>query len=907
LDGVKRWIAVGSVVVVAIVAIVWWRHGGSSTQEPAGGPHRTGEIPATPTERAATGGPIDTFVVLADDDPKGTLRLEGQVLDAQDHPVAGATVVLGSAPPRTVTTEGDGSFAFDGLVGRPYTVVARAAQGVAGPVTARLTDKTEPLILRLRAGATLTVDVVGIDAKPIDGATIELRGVDRQTVTATKGSAKLAPVVPGMYEVVGYAPGTAKTFQTVRVTGDTKVRIMLAPGAPASGRVVDDRGTPVSGAHVIFAAAGEFRGQGDPHLDGVTTGGDGTFRFPALPAGSFRFVANHPEHAPGTSPLVALDGKSEKTGITIQMAAGAVVHGRVVDIAKKPVSGARVRIGEPFGQFGDGARGRRRGGARQPPHQAYTDAQGEFEIRGLPRAELEATASHESGASSAVTVDTTKGDVVNVVLTLDMTLTIAGVVVDPAGQPIEGVQVSAIPRDGPRGLGGRETTDGSGKFKLTGLAAGTYFVRASRSALPGGFGGRNRARDGIEAEAGKQDVRIVLPAEGSVKGKVAFSDGSSPVVFTASVGSVESSFAGGEFLLGAIAPGDYQLRVRGPMFDTRTVDISVDSNKTTDVGTIVVAAGRQLAGIVVANGQPVAGATVYAGAQLRGIGSTTPGGFGGADPKTDTTGPDGSFALAGFGEGDVAIVADLPSIGRSKALRVTDDAPNQSQLVLELQAYGSLSGVLHQGASAQGVAVTAQSTTTPGALFVVQAGADGAYRFDRLAPDTYKVSATLGNPRRGMHFYSKQIDVPLGTEVTLDLSVDAGAVTVTAQPVGSKGQVGLAIGWLATGAITATTANELQLKLAAAGTGASQMVPARPPDPSTFTEVVPGPYTACFVPLPLEVRGQQAIGYMGRHATKLPAYCQAVTVAPSPATQAITVPVVVPAMIPDNPPPGGGP
>jgi hypothetical protein len=336
------------------------------------------------------GGPGDTFVVLADDDPKGTLRLEGQVLDAQDHPVGGATVVLGSSPPRTATTEGDGSFAFDGLVGRPYTVVARAAQGVAGPVTARLTERSEPLVLRLRAGATLTVDAVGLDAKPLDGATIELRGVDRQTATTAKGVAKFAPVAPGMYEVVGFAPGTAHAYATARVAGETKVRIMLAPGAPASGRVVDDRGTPVSGAQVIFAEAGSFRAQADPHLDGVTTGPDGVFRFPALPAGSFRFVANHPDHAPGTSPLVALDG-GERTGID-HARRGAVVRGKVVDTAKRPVSG-RVRVGERSGTSG------RRGGARQPAHRAYTDAQGAFELRGLPRGELEATASHEVGAS----------------------------------------------------------------------------------------------------------------------------------------------------------------------------------------------------------------------------------------------------------------------------------------------------------------------------------------------------------------------------------------------------------------------------------------------------------------------------------------------------------------------------
>ena len=56
--------------------------------------------------------------VMIDDDPKGALRLEGQVIDGDDKPVKGATVVLSSNPPRTDVTEDDGTFAFDALVGR---------------------------------------------------------------------------------------------------------------------------------------------------------------------------------------------------------------------------------------------------------------------------------------------------------------------------------------------------------------------------------------------------------------------------------------------------------------------------------------------------------------------------------------------------------------------------------------------------------------------------------------------------------------------------------------------------------------------------------------------------------------------------------------------------------------------
>src|SRR5258708_29362798 len=114
-------------------------------------------------------------------------------------------------------------------------------------------------------------------------------------------------------------------------------------------------------------------------------------------------------------------------------AGGAAVRGHVVDATKQPLPSARVRIGISS----------RRGMIFEPPRQAYSDGKGEFEIKGLPKRELAAVAMHETGASQSKDVDTTRGDVSSVELVIDVTGSIAGIVVDPQGQPVEGVQVSA--------------------------------------------------------------------------------------------------------------------------------------------------------------------------------------------------------------------------------------------------------------------------------------------------------------------------------------------------------------------------------------------------------------------------------------------------------------------------------
>src|SRR5512140_2164605 len=211
----KRTRLVASAAVIMAVAGGWWWRSHRTAPEPTAISTTGSSAPAAATHRDRPQRSGDLGVqlrVMIDDDPKGPLRLEGQVVDADNHGVAGATVVIAANPPRSATTEADGGFAFDGLVGRPYTLIARAAKGVAGPVTARLTEKSDPVVLRLRPAGKLTVTVVGTDGKPIDGATVELRGIDVSRATVKGKTAVFAPVVPGGYQIAAWADGMARAF-----------------------------------------------------------------------------------------------------------------------------------------------------------------------------------------------------------------------------------------------------------------------------------------------------------------------------------------------------------------------------------------------------------------------------------------------------------------------------------------------------------------------------------------------------------------------------------------------------------------------------------------------------------------------------------------------------------------------
>jgi len=88
--------------------------------------------------------------------------------------------------------------------------------------------------------------------------------------------------------------------------------------------------------------------------------------------------------------------------------------------------------------------------------------------------------------------------------------------------------------------------------------------------------------------------------------------------------------------------------------------------------------------------------------------------------------------------------------------------------------------------------------------------------------------------------------------------------------------------------------------MAAAGAGSSQWVIIRRGEPAKFTELTPGSYSACVVAFPAEVQGMAAMQYIEKHSDSLPAFCQPVTVAQTPAEQLVTVPVDLPPYIGDG-------
>ena len=888
---------------IAIAVAVWlvlFSGGNHAKPTPAPAPANKVELPKVPhaaqDEAPAPSGMAPRWSL--DIDPEGPLRLEGQVVDEDGHGVGDAEVWLSSVPPRSVKSEDDGTFAFDKLVGREYQLSAVAEDLTGGPVEYKLTDTSDPIVIRLTRAATVIVTVLADDGKPIEGAEVKLAGMGERTArSAADGNATLAPVHPGWVAVrvtaPGYAPGQA--FTQIGSPGATgKLEVRLHRGLEVSGLVIDEHEKPIAKAHVTVAGIWDIPGGSEP----VETDAKGRFTFPALAPGSHTLVASDGVHAPARSaPVTVADRRVDN--VTIVMLAGGTLAGSVVDDAGKPVPFATVRVA------GDGQQM-----WMIDSRQATSDRAGEFELRGLARAKLKARAESDDAASQIASVDLTSTTKAEIKLVLDVKGTIAGVVVDEADQPIAEVQVNAFPDvlggNAPEGMSlaglSSATTDGAGHFTIRGLPDGSYRVRGAR-ASGGMFTWGQR---GTPAKVGDKNVKVVLAADGSVVGKLALENGRAPKLATVQLGFLPGTPAGGDgtFKLGAVPPGTYDLHVRGAEFaDFVQHDVKVEPGKPTDVGTLKLVRGRKLTGRVVdANGSPVPGAKVKAGNMLfsmQGAEDQMASFEEMSGMRTAVTDQDGRFTVIGIAKKATNVLADHPDRGRSNALEIpagTDDPP---PVTLQLRGFGSISGkVTLEGKPVAGATITDAPKGGGAQVRMVQSEADGTFKLTRIGEGTHVVSA-MQQSAFGMSLKSTSTTVQVragkDTKVTIDIPVGTIALTVTIKPQANQ-KVDAAQVFLFRGALAVHNAKELTDGFLGGGVqGMKFWFGGDKPAPE-FDELVAGNYSVCSIPITGDMSDSQFQQRMQAHMEALKVYCKQVKLTESPQQQSVVQ--ELPAMAP---------
>jgi hypothetical protein len=276
----------------------------------------------------------------------------------------------------------------------------------------------------------------------------------------------------------------------------------------------------------------------------------------------------------------------------------------------------------------------------------------------------------------------------NVVVRLGEALTITGVVRDGSGKPVAGVRVFARPLDPRGGVGwGNGRSGADGKFVLTGLGQGRYRVSA-------------RTTTGAEVavadvESGARDLVLVVPAPGSISGRVVAPEGSLGNVTTVWVIPRLEGRRGprishrvqsedGSFRIGDLSPGAYDV----------SAGTGTESAFSEVFEGVTVVEGQDTGGIVLrlapsasircraqdAAGGPLVGARVV----VRLTEGRSGGGF-----KVGTTGTDGEYTATGLRPGTyrVEMTHDGITARRDDVAAAAGDALD---LVLRLPGTGRL-------------------------------------------------------------------------------------------------------------------------------------------------------------------------------------------------------------------------
>uniref|UniRef100_UPI003D0A9EE4 carboxypeptidase regulatory-like domain-containing protein n=1 Tax=Haliangium sp. TaxID=2663208 RepID=UPI003D0A9EE4 len=703
----------------------------------------------------------------------GTFSLVGEVVDTGGGAVAEAVVTsiielgpglevagpsLDTSPAVVAIADADGTFTLEGLeVGRHrlrvegdgfFTAEVRFFEVPA--------DSVRLVVARRVAVRGQVVDPAGGSVADIpvsvlrDGVTVARARTDEAGAFAVDGLSE------GVFQVWAGAGTRAAPVRSVARLGAgpfEPVELILGPAVVVTGRVVDRKsGAGVRAAVMLSSIAGAGTGAGEPTRHGHSDE-RGDFRIEAVPAGPWRVEAD-------AAGYLATEALSFEAGAgaapVVELEPGAVLAGRVVDRLDRPVVGAVVMA---QGLGGDGravvlsAESVARRAARVRGQVAVGGA-----TRFLPRGEL-------GVMLGPIPMPPPPGAAVT---------RIAAPVPEEMVETLETGRTSAHGRDGgvddagaalaradadepePDPAAARFVTDEQGRFRITGVPAGRYQLRAAhpdyadaRSAVL--VVGRGQEREGLRLVMVPGVLiigRVSTPADEPVVGATVAAEmpalGPQPKLDAALTDNERieperlQAVTGldGRYRLGPVAI-DVHLRVNaaGHGGAARAVRLGAAAKlpnelvERTEDFVLVVADARLRGRVRDASGFAVREARVTLAAGPGRGGDLAAG-------RSALTGEDGRFVIAGLAPGRYPVEVEHADFPPARAEAGTDD-----ELEVELAFGGGLSGQVrdvHTGAGIAGAEIEARG---PGqARRELRSGDDGGFELVPIAAGSWAVS-----------------------------------------------------------------------------------------------------------------------------------------------------------------------
>jgi len=463
---------------------------------------------------------------------------------------------------------------------------------------------------------------------------------------------------------------------------------------------------------------------------------------------------------------------------------------------------------------------------------ARTDPRGEYLLTGLANGEYEVEfrsppggsldyVRQRYGPSKAVTV--VWGSITPAIdAQLEEGGAISGVAQNAeTGQPAGGVSVCAYNAVGEGEACAR--TEASGSYRLTGLAAGSYTVgfetTGAGAYFPQYFDEATSASEArsVPVEAGRTTAAVDAslfantdPGDGAIAGLVADASTGAPlagievcaydVASEGLFGECTLSTAGGRYLLGGLATGEYELEFSSPQNgDISYLSVLYEEGRPVKVAAASIAAGRnarlvaggKLTGTVTsaATGRPVQGDGACATDEEQEVEACAPST---ADGSYAITGlPAGNYTVAFYGAGigfanQYYDEADTLATAEKIALSSGDTVGG---IDARLQAGSSIGGLVTSGVTGRPLphvlvcALSAQEAVVECAI----SENDGEYTIAGVPPGEWRVGFDAGRGYQiqfydGVSKFSAARAVTVATGATVK-GIDAAMLTSSAEPV----------------------------------------------------------------------------------------------------------------------------
>lgn len=653
-----------------------------------------------------------------------------------------------------------------------------AGRAEAAPPTPDCGTADTPCGLELPVPLEVTGEVRdAVSARPVAGALVWPSDEPDRAVAADSRGRFVLRFAPGSRPqwfsaaADGYAP--AKVWQRPD-DAPQPLLVALRPAMRIAGRAVDADGAPLAGVRLrLLRAAGGFGVQPPAPSEEVETasGGDGRFRFPAVAAEGGRWLR---AELAGYAPEAVLLRPETAGELEVVLRSGGGIAGRLIDRAGAPVPGGRVRIADrrshdPFAPDGGLHLGA----------ESTAGADGGFAIGHLAAGRYTLTVDHPGHDTRLLPpVEVAEGRTVDLgEIELAPGGSLAGLVLDPGGRPVDGAWASVVVESDSGGLHrapGRTAEDG--RFELTGLPLGEPLRLSVWTS-----GHPNEEIAGIvlpldeplvvELRAGSQVFgRVVGPRGEPVDGAhvQAYVDVAVPGGTQHGGSGNGTTAADGGFRIGGLVAGSLRLVAQAeghPDAQVAGMDIGDDG----EVGPIEIRleAGAGLSGRVLApDGSPAPGAsvTVHSGRAPAELGIDRPSdlprpaGPTRAFSTRAVTDVRGEFTLEGTVLGPATVVAEHDLLGDGAAELLVRPGANEVTVILDPR--GRIHGrvVDGDGFAVAGAQVDLGEAGKIGWGRSTQTDAEGRFVFHRMDPGDYRLVA--GAP--GLRLDGPPVSVTLG-------------------------------------------------------------------------------------------------------------------------------------------------